>query len=322
MLYAGVGRRERRRRALELLEKVGIPDKANGLPAALSGGQRQRVAIARALANRPALLLADEPTGALDSKTGHEVLELFARPPPPGQHHRHRHARPLDRRDGPAAGRDPRRARSPPTPPESGVPRERVNGAFRERLLNAWVEIRENLGRSMLQSLGVMLGVASVLGGFSISDSQRRRPRSFRAASAASTSSTSASRPSCSDGRHPTALQTANLGLRSADAERGDDLGPRAVDGVSVQQKLARARVRSAYADQERDIRGIGGDLPRDRGLRGRVRAGTFAPGHRDGAAPVAVLGTEAVSVFFPDRRRRSARRCASATCPSRWSAS
>ncbi|HEX4963489.1 MAG TPA: ABC transporter ATP-binding protein [Thermoanaerobaculia bacterium] len=77
MLYAGVGRKERRQRALELLEKVGIPDKANVLPGALSGGQRQRVAIARALANRPALLLADEPTGALDSKTGQEVLALF-----------------------------------------------------------------------------------------------------------------------------------------------------------------------------------------------------------------------------------------------------
>jgi len=77
MLYAGVAGKERRQRALELLEKVGIPDKANVLPGVLSGGQRQRVAIARALANRPALLLADEPTGALDSKTGHEVLALF-----------------------------------------------------------------------------------------------------------------------------------------------------------------------------------------------------------------------------------------------------
>ncbi|WP_243315155.1 ABC transporter ATP-binding protein [Geothrix paludis] len=77
MLYAGVGRKERRERALALLEKVGIADKADKLPGTLSGGQRQRVAVARALANEPALLLADEPTGALDSKTGAEVLGLF-----------------------------------------------------------------------------------------------------------------------------------------------------------------------------------------------------------------------------------------------------
>ena len=83
LLYAGVPRKERRRRALELLERIGIPEKANVLPAVLSGGQRQRVAIARALANNPGILLADEPTGALDSKTGAEVLELF------GELHRH-----------------------------------------------------------------------------------------------------------------------------------------------------------------------------------------------------------------------------------------
>ena len=78
MLYAGVSRRERRERAMALLERVGIAEKAGKLPAVLSGGQRQRVSIARALANDPALLLADEPTGALDSQTGREVLGLFS----------------------------------------------------------------------------------------------------------------------------------------------------------------------------------------------------------------------------------------------------
>jgi putative ABC transport system ATP-binding protein len=77
MLYAGLDAKTRKARSLALLETVGLLDKAEQLPANLSGGQRQRVAIARALANTPALLLADEPTGALDSKTGAEVLDLF-----------------------------------------------------------------------------------------------------------------------------------------------------------------------------------------------------------------------------------------------------
>ncbi|HYK41340.1 MAG TPA: ABC transporter permease [Thermoanaerobaculia bacterium] len=171
-------------------------------------------------------------------------------------------------------------------------------GAFRERLRNSWVEIRENVGRATLQALGVMLGVASVLGGFSISDSQRKRSDELYVRLGGLDKLNVQPSAIVKEGT-PSALQMANLGLRRLDAEEGQELDQKAVSGVS-QQKYAKARVRSPYADQERPISGIGGDyLPTDGYAiaRGRV----FTNEDLASAAPVAILGSEAVETFFPD---------------------
>ena len=171
------------------------------------------------------------------------------------------------------------------------------SGAFRERLAGAWVEIRENLGRSTLQTLGVILGVASVLGGFSISDSQRRRSDERWVKLGGMDRLNVQPSQAVRDGQ-PTALQNANLGLRSEDAEEGGALEAQATTGVA-QQKNARARVRSAYADQDRDITGIGGDYMALNGYTVEKGRAFTADDYEKGQA-VAILGAEAASAFFP----------------------
>ena len=78
LIYAGISKKERNRLAAEALDRGGLSDRLSFVPNQLSGGQKQRVAIARAMVNKPKILLADEPTGALDSKSGKQVMELFA----------------------------------------------------------------------------------------------------------------------------------------------------------------------------------------------------------------------------------------------------
>src|SRR5512142_1669912 len=173
-----------------------------------------------------------------------------------------------------------------------------AEGAFRERVRSAWTEMRENPGRSTLQALGVMLGVASVLGGFSIADSQRRRAEELFVKIGGLDKLNVQPAAAVKDGTTPSALETANLGLRGIDADSGESLDRARVAGVS-QQKMARARVRSAYADQERQISGIAGDYFAINGY--SLEAGrTFSAHDLDSAAPDAILGKEAASVFFP----------------------
>ncbi len=170
-------------------------------------------------------------------------------------------------------------------------------GAFRERLIGAWEEIRENLGRSVLQALGVLLGVAAVLGGFSISDSQRKRSAEMFVKMGGLDKLNVQPKAAIKDGR-PTALQQANLGLRDADAISGEALQADAIQGVS-RQKNTRSRVVSAYADQDRQVRGIGGDYIPTNGY-GVAQGRGFSNTEMETGAPVVILGTEAANTFFP----------------------
>ena len=174
----------------------------------------------------------------------------------------------------------------------------KMTGAFRERLRSAWTEIRENLGRSVLQALGVMLGVASVLGGFSISDSMRRHSEDAWTKRGGFDKLNVQPAGAIRDGTTPTALQNANLGLRKADAVEGEEASDKTVQAYSV-ERFAKARVRSPFADRDRDIRGIAADYLAMNGY--EVEKGrAFATEDIEKAAPVALLGAEAVSVFFP----------------------
>jgi len=172
-----------------------------------------------------------------------------------------------------------------------------LSGAFRQRLEEAWVEIRENLGRSVLQVLGVVLGVASVLGGFSISDSMRRRSDELYVKIGGLDKLNIQPTASVKEG-NVGALQAANRGLRSEDAAEGTELGGGGILATAVRKSL-KARVRSPWADQDRQIIGASADFVPMEGF--EVEYGrSFSAADLDQASPVALLGSEAAATFFP----------------------
>ncbi len=172
-----------------------------------------------------------------------------------------------------------------------------TSGAFRERLFEAWGEIRENLGRSVLQALGVILGVASVLGGFSISDSMRGQSERLYVKLGGLDKLNVQPNAIVKDGQ-PTALQAANLGLRGVDAQGGADLDAQAVAGVSV-RKNARARTKSPYADQDRQITGVSFDFIPMEGY-GIATGRAFSASEMEQGEAVVILGAEAAQTYFP----------------------
>ncbi len=167
LIYAGAPRRQRREKVMALLDMVGLGERMHHKPTELSGGQKQRVAIARALANDPAVLLADEPTGALDTKTGAEIMELLQRlhgagntvilvthDPEVAAHAAAGH---------PHSGRPhlPGGAGRRPPGKSPGVGGESVS--VYETFRTAFQSLRTNALRSVLSMLGIIIGVAAVV---------------------------------------------------------------------------------------------------------------------------------------------------------------
>ena len=168
LMYAGISRKERRELAKEMLEKVGLGDKLRNLPSQLSGGQQQRVSIARALTNKPSIILADEPTGALDSKTGREVLNLMRQLNSEGK------TVVLITHDNSIAATARRVIRledgqvifdGAVSDPASGLTKGEGgrNMKLMESFLLALHNIRSSKMRSFLTMLGVIIGIAAVM---------------------------------------------------------------------------------------------------------------------------------------------------------------
>lgn len=187
-IYAGMPKQKRIVRAKRLLERLGLGERTNHRPAELSGGQQQRVAIARALVNDPPVILADEPTGALDSKSGEEVLALLQELHAEGRTivlitHAENVARHASRivqiQDGRiiADSAPANVSASAPLLPEGqeSPSHFRLTTSLQEALVTAWRSLRVNLFRTTLTLLGIIIGVAAVVAMLAVGEGSRQQ---------------------------------------------------------------------------------------------------------------------------------------------------
>jgi macrolide transport system ATP-binding/permease protein len=186
-VYAGLPKQKRSQRAKGLLQRLGMADRTDHRPAELSGGQQQRVAIARALVNDPPVILADEPTGALDSKSGDEVLALLKELHAEGRtiilithaenvaQHASRVVRIQDGQILEDSG-VVRKENGPPVDTELNLKSAvTLAASMHEALVTAWRSLRVNIFRTVLTLLGIIIGVAAVVAMLAVGEGSRQK---------------------------------------------------------------------------------------------------------------------------------------------------
>jgi macrolide transport system ATP-binding/permease protein len=304
-VYAGLAKHKRAERAMSLLARLGLGDRTDHRPAELSGGQQQRVAIARALVNDPPVILADEPTGALDSRSGDEVLALLKQLHAEGRtiilithaenvaQHASRIVRIQDGRILEDTG-SPRGESSAPGGEESyefsrGVA---LAASMQEALVTAGRSLRVNMFRTVLTLLGIIIGVAAVVAMLAVGEGSRQkvldRISSF--------------------GTNLMLIRPGGAGIRNA----GDIATLVPEDAAAIRtlpnieaalpERNGRATVRFGSIDYQTSVQGTGEDFPKARDW--PVAQGQFfSEADMKQYAAVVVLGRTVANTLFPDGR-------------------
>jgi macrolide transport system ATP-binding/permease protein len=300
-VYAGLSKQRRVQRASRLLRRLGLGDRTDHRPAELSGGQQQRVAIARALVNDPPVILADEPTGALDSKSGEEVLALLKELHAEGRtiilitHAENvaRHASRIVRiqdgqifEDSGVAGKLTSETIQDANRNLSGVS---LSASLQEALFTAWRSLHVNLFRTVLTLLGIIIGVAAVVAMLAVGEGSRQKVMDRISAF----------------GTNLMLIRPGAAGIRNT----GDIITLVPEDAAAIKtlpnieaalpERSNRMTVRYGNIDYQTSVQGTGEDFPSARDW--KVAEGQFFHGNDlKSFAPVVVLGRTVVKTLFP----------------------
>ena len=301
-VYAGLAKHKRTERAVKLLERLGLGDRTDHRPAELSGGQQQRVAIARALVNDPPVILADEPTGALDSHSGDEVLALLKQLHAEGRtiilithaenvaQHAGRIVRIQDGRILEDSGRTKADAGTTAVEDRNLRAGVSLSASVQEALVTAWRSLRVNLFRTVLTLLGIIIGVAAVVAMLAVGEGSRQkvldRISSF--------------------GTNLMLIRPGAVGIRNtgdiATLVPDDAAAIKALPNVeaALPERSGRATVRLGNIDYQTSVQGTGEDFPSARDW--PVAEGQFFNSDdMKHYAAVVVLGRTVAKTMFPN---------------------